>query len=241
MLEKPMANSAADAERIIRAIDGNGVKCFHPTLRALGDDLFIKLKELTTADGQLGSVRRGFFHLVGAPFIWADWFKDRGKCVPIAEFGAHIFDTFAALADCEPASVMCDAIAHEKVPSSGEMTSMTVYFEDDRDFRITMCWDLSPEWGYSVQDFHLVCERGVIVHNWWSADWYSDKGKESYASDRRSGSGNHRKHYLSLIDAIESGNDVSPNERDGLRYVRIIDAAVRSAVSGERAILTENS
>ena len=35
------------------------------------------------------------------------------------------------------------------------------------------------------------------------------------------------------IDAIERGEKVTPNERDGLNYLRIVDAAVRSSQTEE--------
>ena len=84
MLEKPMAASLDDAIRISRAIRDAGVRCFHPTLRALVKDLFEKLSEPTAVDGPLGPVRGGFHTVLSLPFKWASWFADRRQCLPYA-------------------------------------------------------------------------------------------------------------------------------------------------------------
>ena len=49
--------------------------------------------------------------------------------------------------------------------------------------------------------------------------------------------GNRFEHYHALIDGIENGTKLSPDEHDGLRYVRIQDAALRSAETGQRILL----
>jgi predicted dehydrogenase len=58
MLEKPMADTLADAERIVHAIAAARVVCFHPTLRALYFDLFDKLAELSAAEYSSHGVER---------------------------------------------------------------------------------------------------------------------------------------------------------------------------------------
>ncbi len=235
MLEKPMANTLAEAERIVEAVRRSGVRCFHPTLRALGSDLFQKLQELTAPTGTLGAVRCGFFYYVGPPGSWAtpgSWYLDRRLCTPADEYGAHVFDTFLALTGDEPSSVWSHAGRYVQDFDQDDVTTIGVNFAGGRYIQMTLSWAAKREWSYSTNTFNLVCERGVIVHKWFSAEWYSTEGKGEHASPRMATQGDRWEHYHALIAAIEGGFAPTPNEGDGYRYVRILDAAARARASG---------
>ena len=233
MLEKPMAASLEDAERIVRAVRDAGVRCFHPTLRALGSDLFEKLKELTSPDGPLGPVKGGFYTVMGLPFGWASWFEERGKCLPYAEYGSHVFDTLMALTGEEAESVWCHSGRFFREFDQDDVNTIIVRFPSGGYFRMSIDWVMKPEWEYSESRFHLLCERGLIEHQWFGAKWRTDDEKGEFTSQRRSETQGWRwEHYDALAEAIDSGTDCSPNERDGLRYMRIVGAALKSSETG---------
>lgn len=232
MIEKPIAANMDDAIRIANAIRNAGVHCFHPTLRALASDLFTKLKELTMPDGLLGKVRGGFHSLLGRPFPWAPWVQDRKLCVPYAEYGSHVFDTFLALVEDEPESVRCQADRYFSQADQDDVIHIAVRFPSGHYFQMNINWVLKDEWNYRRHDFHLVCERGVIAHSWFGAEWHSAEGKDTYESPRRATQGYRWEHYETLADAIETGVKCSPNEEDALKYMRIVDAASQSSRSG---------
>jgi predicted dehydrogenase len=232
MLEKPMANSLADAQRIVDAIRKAGVKCYHPTLRALGSDMFDKFRELTAPDGVLGTVRSASFDSVSPPFGWAPWFEDRTRCLLTAEYGSHVVDTFIALTGDEPEWVWSHADRYCREFNQDDIFTVNVRFRGHRFLQMNINWTVKPEWKYAASRFNIVCDRGVIVHNWFSCTWHGDQITGSFASERAGTQGNRWDHYRALIQAIETGTELSPNECDGLNYVRIIDAGVRSNATG---------
>ncbi|MBI2437419.1 MAG: Gfo/Idh/MocA family oxidoreductase [Lentisphaerae bacterium] len=238
MLEKPMATTLADGLRIVNAIKRSGVKCFHPTLRALFSDLFDQFRLLTAPDGLLGPVQCGLYHLVGSPFTWAGWFADRRYCLPEAEYGSHVFDTFLALTGDAPVWVWSHAGRYCREFDQDDVTTVVICFQHGAYFQMNINWVAKPEWRYGPTTYNLVCQRGVIQHNWIGADWYADGGvKGSFQSQRCEAQGRRWEHYEALADAIENGTALSPNERDGLAYVRILEAARQSRVTGRRVEL----
>lgn len=246
MLEKPMATTSDDGERIVNAIEKAGVKCFHPTLRALASDLFEKLQELTADDGQLGPVSSAFYHLVGKPFNPSSWMLDRKLCFPPGEYDPHVFDTFLELTGDDPATVWCHTGRYSRSFEQDDVTIIAVTFHGGRFLQFDVHWVLDPEWkGGTRAAFDIVCERGLIRHNWWSLEWHTADGVGEFASKRRGTEhitqGNRWDHYHALIDAIENGSVLSPNELDGLRYVRIQDAAVESSQTGQIVTLDRDS
>lgn len=247
MLEKPMSTTLAEAERIVRAIEQAGVKCFHPTLRALASDVFEKLQELTAHSGPLGPVKSAFFHLVGTPVTRSPWMYDRKQCFPPAEYDPHVFDTFLELTGDEPSSVFCHKGRYCRSFEQDDVTVMLVNFHGGRFLQFDCHWVADPEWRCgSRQTFEIVCERGLIRHNWFGLDWYT-RDEEGQFSSGRQGTpekrtqGDRWEHYHALIDGIENGTRLSPDECDGLRYVRIQDAALRSAQAGQPVRLDRTS
>lgn len=234
MLEKPLALTNDDAQRIVNAIQKAKVKCFHPTLRAIYSDLFAELAKWTAPDGPLGPVKAAFYQLIGIPYAPSAWLQDRTKCFPPAEYDPHVFDTFLALTGAEPATVLCHAGRYTRPHDQDDVNSIHVTFKGGQYLQFDVHWVLDPQWkSLSRINFELVCERGLIQHNWGSAKWYTRDGEGEFKSVRTKTGGDRWDHYHWLIDAIENDTDVHPNEVDGLKYVRIQDAAMRSAKLGK--------
>ena len=234
MLEKPLAVDLVDGQRIVDAVAGAGVKCFHPTLRSLSSDLFTELQAWTAADGPVGPIRAAFYHLIAPPVSPGAWTGDRAKCFPPAEYDPHVLDTFLTLTGDQPKTVWCHAGRYCRSFDQDDVTAMVITFEENRVLQIDVHWVMDPAWkapGYV--NFDIVCERGYIKHDWFSATWFSEAGTGSFASDRLASCGKRWEHYQSLVEAIESDGDVTPNERDGLAYVRIQDAALQSIRTGK--------
>ena len=77
----------------------------------------------------------------------------------------------------------------------------------------------------------------MIEHKWNSAKWHYEGGSGTFQSARSGSGGNRWEHYEALADAIETGGEVTPNERDGREYLRIFDAANESCRTGETVML----
>lgn len=233
MLEKPMARTLAEGQRIVEAIDKAGVKCFHPTLRALASDLFDKLVEWTAPDGPVGPVRCAFYQLIGVPYAASAWLLDRRHCFPAAEYDPHVLDTFLALTGAEPATVACHLGNHRIPATQDDVTSIQVTFDGNRYLQLDVLWVVDPGWKCGSRiHFDIVCERGMIHHNWFSAKWYTREAEGEYDSTRAASGGDRWDHYHALIAAIETGADIHPDHHDALKYVRIQDAALRSSREG---------
>lgn len=243
MLEKPMATSLEEGERIVHAIGRAGVKCFHPTLRALASDVFEKLQELTAGAGTLGPVKSAFYHLVGMPATQSPWMYERKNCFPPAEYDPHVFDTFLELTGDQPSSVFCHKGRYCRSFDQDDVTVMLITFHGGRFLQFDCHWVADPDWKCGTRDtFDIVCERGLIRHNWFALDWYT-RDEEGHFTSRRTGTkekptqGDRWEQYHALIDGIENGTRLSPDEHDGLRYVRIQDAALRSALTRRPVML----
>jgi predicted dehydrogenase len=230
MLEKPLSTTLADGQRIVDAIDRAGVKCFHPTLRALSSDLFEQIRQWTLPGGPLGPIRAGFYNLIGSPYAPSAWLMDRKYCFPPAEYDPHVFDTFLALTGDSPESVTCHTGNYSRKADQDDVTSMQITFKGKRYLQFDVHWIMDPLWKCpSRVTFDLACDRGMIKHNWFSAEWFTSTDQGSYASPRAKTGGDRWDHYHALIDAIENNTPIHPDHHDGLNYVRIQDAAIRSS------------
>ncbi len=232
MLEKPLANSMDDARRIVNAIDNAQVKCFHPTLRALSSDLYEQLARWTAVGGVVGPVRCAFYTLLGMPYAPSKWLLDRDSCFPPSEYAPHVFDTFLALTGATPESVSAHTGNYARPINQDDVNSLHITFDDNRYLQFDVHWVVDPEWKCGARiNYEIVCERGLIRHNWFSAEWFTKDDQGSFTSTRSSTGGQRWDHYHALIDAIENDAEIHPDHHDGLKYVRIQDAAIRAARS----------
>ena len=163
---------------------------------------------------------------------------DRELCFPPAEYDPHVFDTFLELTQDEPLSVWCHTGRYCRPSEQDDVTIIAVTFRGGRFLQFDTHWVVDPEWNCgSKTTFDLICERGLIRHKWFSLQWWGQGGEGEFTSKRQKTQGNRWDHYHTLIDAIEHGSDISPNELDGLRYVRIQDAAIKSSQTGQTVLL----
>lgn len=229
MLEKPMALTMEDGQRITNAIDKAGVKCFHPTIRALSSDLYEELRKWTAADGPVGPVQCGFYHLVGVPCATTAWMMNRKTCFPPAEYAPHVLDTFLSLTGAKPTTVQCHAQNSCRPVEQDDVTNINITFDNKRYLQMSVNWVVDRSWTCGSRvTFELVCERGFIRHDWFGATWFSNDAQGEYKSKRVETGGQRVDHYHELIHAIEHDTKLQPDHHAGLNYVRILDAAIRS-------------
>lgn len=238
MLEKPMAVTMHDAQRITTAIDKAGVKCHHPTLRALFSDLYDELYKWTRPSGQLGQVKAAFYHLVAWSIVPGGWMADRDRCFPPAEYAPHVLDTFLSLTGDEPATVYCHAGNYARPFKQNDVNTIDITFKQNRFLQIGVHWVVDPAWNAPARiTYEIICEKGIIHHNWTSAKYFTRDGQGEFTSNRIETRGGRHDHYHQLIDAIENNTPLHPDHHDGQSYVRILDAAYRSSQSGKTITL----
>jgi predicted dehydrogenase len=163
---------------------------------------------------------------------------NRECCFPPAEYDPHVFDTILELTGDEPSTVYCQKGRYCRDFAQDDVTTMLINLRGGPFLEFNCHWVLDPDWNSgSTQSFDIICKRGRIRHKWFGLEWHTKDGKGEFASSRNAvdgvrTQGNRWQHYEALIDGIENGTKLSPDEHDGLRYVRIQDAALRSAEAG---------
>ncbi|NLF40357.1 Gfo/Idh/MocA family oxidoreductase [bacterium] len=225
-IEKPMALSIADAERIASAIDDNNVKSF-VGFSVRFDPAIWKMGELFRA-GAVGTAvtlwsRRMSFSGGAARKSWRNEYDKSGGLV--TELLAHEIDWIINLAGM-PKAVFCRKAS--RVHNDPR---------DNEHLWLTMCFDGETTGTIEGSAMSVVPDyyRGVVGTNggMCTADWgrklmlYTAKDKHEEVAPLEGF--NKHAHFL---DVLEGRTASCADARCGLNVVRVSEKAIESAVSG---------
>ena len=234
LLEKPMATSVADCERITAAAEKSGAKLmiayrlhFEPgTLKALE----------RVRDGEIGTVR--FFNSSFSQPIHKE--NHRAKhgfwAGPVPDMGPYPINAVRNLFGAEPIEVFATGVQTSERFNFDDTVSVTLKFERARVASFTLSYN-----GGDVDDFRIVGEKGdlfskpayqvgtAIEHELTVAK------KTSTESFKKTDHFGGETKYFS--DCILEGTNPEPDGEEGMLDVRVIEAIERSLQTGQAQTL----
>ena len=169
LVEKPMANTVEDCEKMIRAADKAGVSLMVGQSRRFHDAVF-KSKQLLD-EGRIGdllSVTGLLFAYLGHPPTqwWASKAKTGGLMIPL--WGNHIIDYVLWMFGENPTHVFCEALRNNTSWEGEDEVALLIGFQGNRHATIKMSWNTrlqdGGEWdgkGKMLSSADIVYERYV--------------------------------------------------------------------------------
>lgn len=243
ILEKPMALSWEDCQRIEAAVRKAGVR-FCICFEARFSNQFLSTKALID-QGLLGSIHYGevdYYHGIGPWYGQYRWNtrKDQGGSALLTA-GCHALDALLLCMDGEIASVSSlSTQSKNPVFSAYEYPTTSVTLVHFRDGRIGKCAAVVDCFQPYYFHTHLVGSEGSLLDNRLHSNrLLSNKAQWSQLSMKMMDSGDVSDHpyqsqFQSFFDALEEGRDMSlTGLADAMRTHSVIFAADASAVSGQ--------
>jgi predicted dehydrogenase len=244
LVEKPMTGTRADADVMVETADAAGVR-----LAVVSQHRFrgapIAAREAIAA-GRIGTIRmiRVFGPNAGWDIPAGSWNSDRAQVSPYMDWGAHACDIVRWLTGAEATLAFAQFASYADTPPA-DQSSMAHYTLDDGVMvQVWLTYELpEPSLGSAMQflitgsdgiielDSYGTVRLGTPATGWETVFEQSpfdplDAGHpvrlQAYASQLRD-----------LIDAIVTGRDPSVSGRQGALTMSMLDAAERSAASGQ--------
>jgi predicted dehydrogenase len=247
ILEKPMANSAAEVDDIVAAAAANGVKgcvCFECRFSSQ-----FQVTKALVDEGLLGSLHYGevdYYHGIGpwyGQYRWNTGKKDGGSALLTA--GCHALDALLLVmgSEVESVSSMSTRSASELfAPYEYDTSSVTILrFKNGAVGKTAAIVDcLQPYYFHT----HLVGSQGSLLDNrFHSMKLKADKGHWSELSMKMLDSGDVTDHpyqaqFQAFFDAIDRGEEMPLTSfPEAKKTFDVIFAADASAAQGGRPVV----
>jgi predicted dehydrogenase len=239
-VEKPLATSVTDAEAIVLAVRKAGVTCmvdfhnrYNPAIAAIKDRL---------ASGEIGRPQAIFIRLSDRIEVATKWFNWASKSGPEWFLGSHIADLACWLFDAQPTRVFADG-RKEVLASRGidcyDTVQIHLSFPGgmatlETSWIMPEAWPMICDFSVSVQatagraDANLT-SHGVLVAGQ-RVEYPMILGKTPVAGQDF---GFFKLPVRAFVDAVLAGEPAPIDVADGLKNVRIIEAAVKSIETGK--------
>jgi UDP-N-acetyl-2-amino-2-deoxyglucuronate dehydrogenase len=244
LVEKPMTGTRADADAMVAAADAAGVR-----LGVVSQHRFrgAPMAARTAIDaGRIGRIRmvRVFGPNAGWDIPADAWASDRAQVSPYMDWGAHACDIVRWLTGSEAALAFAQFATYTEVPPA-DQSSMAYYtLADGVMVQIWLTYELpEPSLGSAMQllitgsdgiielDSYGMVRLGTPGSGWSTIfeqpvfdplDPDDPVRLQAYASQLRD-----------LIEAIAEGRDPAVSGREGALTTSMLEAAERSAASGQ--------
>ena len=235
-VEKPLATSVADAEAIASSVGKSGVTCmmdfhnrYNPALTAIKDRL---------VSGEIGSAQALFVRLSDRLEVATEWFDWSSKTGPEWFLGSHIADLACWLFDDYPVRVFADGakgVLAEKGLDCYDTVQIHLSFPSgmatlETSWIMPNTWPMICDFVVSVQatggraDANLT-SHGVISAGGERLEYPMILGTTAVAGHDF---GFFKLPARNFVDAVLAGAPSPIDVAEGLKNVRIIDAALRA-------------
>jgi predicted dehydrogenase len=244
LVEKPMTNTRADADAMVAAADAANVR-----LAVVSQHRFRGAPMAARAAieaGRIGAIRmiRVFGPNAGWDIPAENWNSDRAQVSPYMDWGAHACDIVRWLTGSEPQLAFAQFASYTNIPPV-DQSSMALYtLEDGVMVQIWLTYELpEPSLGSAMQ-LLITGSQGIIEldsygtvrlgtpDGGWQAIYEQTPFDplnaddpirlQAYASQLRD-----------LMDAIAAGRDPAVSGRQGALTTSMLEAAERSAATGQ--------
>ncbi|MGO3210870.1 Gfo/Idh/MocA family protein [Brachybacterium sp. AOP42-C2-15] len=255
VVEKPLALTAADADRIVTLAAEKGLSIHVISQRRLEPE--VQAVRAALEDGRLGAVRLATTHVHWwrdeSYYAAAAWRGDAaGGGGSLMNQGAHNVDLLRWLVGpVDSVTAQSATLAHQ--PGAEDTTVATVRFTSGALGLISTSTATPPG---TPATLTLHCERGVVeigqgeLRRWdvagvpaptiGAAGENAGEGIGVGASDPAAiGIAGHVQQWTDILEALREGRDSSISGRDGAETVRLLDALTTAAATGRTVTMKE--
>ncbi len=244
LVEKPMTNTRADADAMVAAADAAGVR-----LGVVSQHRFrgapMAARALIEA-GRIGTIRmiRIFGPNAGWDIPATSWNSDRAQVSPYMDWGAHACDIVRWLTGAEATRVYARFASYTDIPPD-DQSSMALYTLDDGTLvTVWLSYELPPPSLGSAMQILITGSDGIIDFDAYGSvrigtpdgGWetvFEQPPFDPLDPDDPIRLQAYAAQLGDLIDAIRAGRDPQVSGRQGAATTSWLEAAERSAASGE--------
>jgi predicted dehydrogenase len=244
LVEKPMTGTRADADAMVATADAAGVR-----LAVVSQHRYrgapMAARGVIEA-GRIGAIRmiRVFGPNAGWDIPAGSWNSDRAQVSPYMDWGAHACDIVRWLSGAEATLAFAQFASYTEIPPSDQSSMAHYALDDGAMVQVWLTYELPlPSLGSAMQllitgsdgiielDSYGTVRLGTPAGGWEVVfeqppfdplDADDPIRLQAYASQLRD-----------LIDAIATGGDPSVSGRQGALTTSMLEAAERSAASGQ--------
>lgn len=244
IVEKPMTGTVADAEAMVAAAAAAGVR-----LAVVSQHRFRaapKEAKRLIDDGRIGRIR--MIRVTGPTAGWDvptdSWQADRSQVSPYADWGAHACDIVRWLAGSDAESAFAQFATYTDTPPV-EQSAMAQYrLANGVLVQVWMTYEIPPPGLGSAMQILLTGSDGMIDLDSYGtvrmarpeADWtvvFQQPPFDPLNADDPIRLQAYADELRDFIGAIREGRDPFVSGREGVRTTEMLEAAERSAASGE--------
>ncbi|OLC55157.1 MAG: oxidoreductase [Chloroflexi bacterium 13_1_40CM_4_68_4] len=237
LCEKPLATTAADAAAIVDSCRAAGVRLM--TAFPMRFSAPVRSVAASLRAGEVGEVRAVAAVNQGAlPARERSWFAEAALSGggAVMDHTVHVVDLLRWMLDREPVEVWAttNRILHAARAAVETGGLVLVTFEGGAFASIDCSWsrpDTYPTWGGLGME--IVGTRGVLDLDAFRQRFVVHDSHEAHATWTYWGSDPDRAMLRAFVDAIRAGEEPPVSGVDGLRAVEVVEAAYRSAASGQ--------
>jgi predicted dehydrogenase len=249
LVEKPMTKTRADADAMVAAADAAGVRLAVVSQhRYRGAPM---AAQAAIRAGRIGTIR--MIRIFGPNAGWdipADsWNSDRGQVSPYMDWGAHACDILRWLTGAEAALVFAQFASYTDIPPE-DQSAMALYTLDNGVLvQIWLTYELPPPPLGSAMQMLITGSDGIIELDSYGTvrlatpdgGWetiFEQPPFDPLDSDDSLRLQAYATQLADLIGAIRDGRDPEVSGREGAATTSWLEAAERSAESGESVRLS---
>ena len=240
LLEKPIATSMADAERVLMACDEAGVKLMLAYVHRFREEILVARRMLQYGDvGHPASILDRFC-VPGSDDLpaWV-WHRERSGGGVMMYSGLHAIDRLRWLLNSEVVEVYARVHTYGKTSEDANIENgVTAILTFDNGVIATLVENLPPyELNYRYWDTEIFGTKGFLHIR--TDDYLEFAGPDTSFRQNFTGYNHYARQLAEFVDAIQQNRAPSITGEDGLRSLAVGLAVYRSAYVGRSVLVSD--